>query len=66
MVTPIKKAKHGNVSIAEFSNEKGNTYQVQKSYKDKSGKWVNNSLNLFESELKDLSACIEEFVAEEA
>jgi hypothetical protein len=63
MNQPIIKEKSGNVSVAVFGTERkdkaGKTFmsysaQLQISYLDKDGKWVNNSLTIVSKNISDV------------
>jgi hypothetical protein len=54
MAKPTKKYKAGGIQVSRFDNEvkkDGKTFvfktlAIQRSYKDKEGKWVNETINL--------------------
>lgn len=49
---PTKKARVKNLSIAQFDNDKGRSYRLQKGFKRKgSDEWEYYNMDLFENEL---------------
>ncbi len=63
MAKPIRSYKLGSIELAVWAGDKGESYSIQKSYKDSAGKWVQTNF-FFASEMPIVQALVARAVGE--
>lgn len=61
MAKPTMSFKLGSIELAVWGSDKGDSYSIQKSYKDKDGKWVQTNF-FFASEMPVIKALVDQAV----
>ena len=62
MVKHKNLGRWGNISITRFENDKGVSFNLQKSWKDDKGEYVNRSLSFFENEIGNVLLAVRKAV----